>query len=86
MTYDGPFPLFCEDCGQLATNNTRLYNALKDLLEKMEEIHENPQYKGVWAFFHAHGQDYTGPTYEKEFQTAKNTLLTLERREGSNAV
>jgi len=46
----------------------------KALIEKMEVIHNNRDYLGVWELWHNHFGDYKGPQYETEFKAAKAAL------------
>jgi hypothetical protein len=54
------------------------YEALKALVEKLDAIEKDPQYKGIWTLHWAHGGDYTGPTYTKEIADAKKVLENLD--------
>ncbi len=44
----------------------RAVEVLRALVEKLNAVHEDPQYKGVWTLHHVHGGRYSGLTYEKE--------------------
>jgi hypothetical protein len=46
-------------------------DALKKLLDRLDLIDGSPEYKGVWTFYHVHGMEYKGPTYEHEFKQAR---------------
>lgn len=59
---------------ELMEYNHELFDALKALVEKLEEIHDNPNYQGVWSMAHAHGHKYNGPTYEEELKKAKKLV------------
>ena len=41
---------------------------------KMDEIHADPRFNGVWVFAHTHGQSYTGPTYGSELDALRAAL------------
>lgn len=47
---------------------------LKNLVDKLVSLNDDPTYNGVWALYHAHGQKYDGPTYEKELNEAREFL------------
>ncbi len=50
------------------------YEALKNLIERLDAVHEDPQYKGVWTLHHVHGGRYTGLTYTKALEQARKAL------------
>lgn len=50
--------------------------ALKNLVDRLEEIHNDSRYTAVWSNYYIHGGKYTGPTYVKELEEAKEALRT----------
>lgn len=55
----------------------KLRAALRALVEKLDEVHNSPEYMSVWTIWHAHCGDYEGPTYVEEFEAAKNVLWNI---------
>lgn len=56
----------------------RAIKAAKALVDKLELIHADPQYQGVWTLYAIHGGDYTnGPKYDKELSELKEALSQL---------
>lgn len=56
--------------------------ALRALVQKLDAVHEDPQYKGVWMMHHVHGGRYTGLKYEVELHNAR---VVVEGQESTNA-
>jgi hypothetical protein len=50
---------------------------IAQLVAKLDAVHEDPQYKGVWTLAHIHGYNYTGLTYTNELQAVKDALLSV---------
>ena len=48
--------------------------ALEALVAKLEAIGLNEQFKSVFTLAWVHGQNYTGPNWEKELKDAKEVL------------
>ena len=48
------------------------------LSKKMGEIHEDPQYLGVWSLAQNHMGEYRGPTYQHELKTVCAVLAAKE--------
>lgn len=48
--------------------------ALRALVEKLEAIHSDPSYQGVWTMYAVHGGVYDGPQYADELARAKDVL------------
>ena len=48
--------------------------ALQGLVDKLDEIHEDPRYKSVWTSYMIHGGRYHGPTYVEELARARAAL------------
>ena len=44
------------------------------LVAKLDEIHENRSYRGVWSMAHVHGVIYSGPNYETELEELRKAL------------
>jgi hypothetical protein len=47
---------------------------LSNLVRRLEEVHADPRYQGVWTHFAAHGGRYDEPTYTAEFEAARAYL------------
>jgi hypothetical protein len=68
------------DCGvnditrQDAEEKARLQPALKRLVDKLDLIGEDPQFRSVWTMHKVHGGNYTGPTYVEELKEARAAL------------
>jgi len=46
---------------------SRLTKAAQDLITKLEEVHNDPQYQSVWHLAYAHSaRQYDGPNYKTE--------------------
>jgi hypothetical protein len=56
-----------------------LYEAITILLQRMNMVHESPQYKQVWANFSSNGSVTNGPNYSREFN---NAVLAARNAEG----
>jgi hypothetical protein len=48
--------------------------ALKDLIDRLDEIHADPVYKSVWTIHQLHVGPYRGPTYIEELARARAAL------------
>jgi hypothetical protein len=48
--------------------------ALKDLVEKLEQIKANKDYHNMITLFEIHGYQYNGPNWEMELRRAKHAL------------
>lgn len=52
---------------RLATpTDAGLRDAAHALIDKLAEVHESPEYRGVWDMARIHGVKYKGPTYAAE--------------------
>ena len=63
-----------EQVRQVMAQNERLRKALEGLISKLDEIHGNSAYKGVWEISQIHCGPYRGPTYTEELQRARAAL------------
>jgi len=53
--------------------------ALQRLVEQLEWVHQQPQYRSVWEMYMIHGGDYrNGPSYEAELRAARKALSTIK--------
>jgi hypothetical protein len=58
-----------------ADNETRLRNALRKLVARIDEVRHSDNWKAVWAAYHEkHGPDYWGPTFDKALDDAREAL------------
>lgn len=48
--------------------------AARALVDKLELIHADGQYMGVWTSYMIHGGNYTGPNYSAELEALKSAL------------
>ena len=71
----GLVPLYREppELGELA----------RALVEKLDVVHEDPAYKGVWGLHYVHGGHYTGPTYTDELGALRSALAQYEDKGGT---
>lgn len=53
---------------------TKTELAAQRLVDKLELIHKDEQYKSIWFLAANHGLNYTGPKYEKELKALKEAL------------
>ena len=60
--------------------NSDLLECSKNLLNKLKEIENNEQYKGVWAMNYIHGGRYDGPNYAKERDALEEIIKRLEEQ------
>jgi hypothetical protein len=51
-----------------------LSTALSALVNKLDQIHEDPAYKSVWIIHQMHVGPYRGPTYVAELDAARAAL------------
>ena len=63
-----------KDIKNLKKKIEELESALKDLVDRLEFIHNDQEYIGVWVESQVHRGKYTGPTYEKELDRAKKAI------------
>jgi len=52
--------------------------ALKNLVDKLTEVENNSEYKGIWTVAYVHGIQYAGPSYAEELSAARLVLKRLE--------
>ena len=48
--------------------------ALSNLVDAIECVHSDPEYKSVWTLHHIHGGKYKGPGYGEELERARAIL------------
>ena len=51
-----------------------LEEALGALVARLDLIHDNEEYQGVWVLHQVHGGKYEGPTYTAELDQARAVL------------
>lgn len=51
-----------------------LHQALKGLVDRLDEIHADPAYRSVWTINQIHAGPYTGPTYVEALARARAAL------------
>lgn len=52
--------------------------ALRALVDKLEQIKAHPSYQAVWSIADVHGFKYVGPDWEEELKQAKILLSEWE--------
>jgi len=61
--------------------NTRptdpVVEAARKFADKLDAVHDDPRYQGVWQVYQIHGGVYTEPKYEHEFAALKSALDAL---------
>lgn len=61
----------------------RVREALKGLVDRLDEIHADPVYKSVWTVNQIHAGPYTGPTYVEALARARAALASVTAPEKS---
>ena len=49
--------------------------ALSGLVERLDVVHNDPRFQGIWTFLMVHGQMYDGPTYKDALDSARAVLI-----------
>ena len=62
-----------------------LVDAARNLVERLEFIHEHPAFKSVWVINQIHTGPYDGPQYETELNAVKAALASLGTRTINNS-
>lgn len=57
-----------------ADTSGRTTKVLRDLVAKLDEISDSPQWKSLFTIAFIHGQEYTGPNFGEELKAAKEVL------------
>ena len=73
--------LFRGRCGEEGRMNERAESALekaKALVNRLDEVHNDPRYQSVWLLYAIHGGNYTEPKYGKELTALKDALAALD--------
>lgn len=58
--------------------------AARELVAKIEAIHDDPAYQGIWVLAHNHGLPYLGPNYADELARLKTALDAVTDANKSN--
>lgn len=56
------------------SNSTNLLSAARSLVERLDLVHEAPEYQGVWQMAQSRMGQYTGPQYKKELDTLREIV------------
>lgn len=56
------------------TEVRRLREALTELVEALDEVHDSAAYQAVWVMYQVHHGKYTGPTYTNPHMKARAAL------------
>jgi hypothetical protein len=57
-----------------AMDITRLAEAARALVGRLDQIERDPRYQAVWHAYLVHGGRYTGPTYTAELAALREAL------------
>ncbi len=63
-----------DDAGRLARELLALKTAFLALVDRLDEIHQDPAYMAVWTVHQMHVGPYRGPTYVAELVAARAAL------------
>jgi hypothetical protein len=55
-------------------SDTRIREAARALVARLDELHDHPKYVGIWTFCYAHGLLYTGPDYVEQLKALRDAL------------
>jgi hypothetical protein len=55
-----------------------LEEALRGLVDRIDEVGEHPEYRAVWECAQLHRGPYRGPQYEREWKNARAALAAKE--------
>ena len=70
-----------EEIERLKAENQRYREALDNLIYSLEAVHDDPEYRTVWALYQSHvPTGYKGRTYTQAFDEAK--ALTAQLKPG----
>lgn len=58
----------------IMNRHATICRAANDLVERLEAVHADPKYQGVWFVAQLHQGPYDGPTYTAELATLKMLL------------
>jgi len=56
---------------------SELREALQGLVDRLDEIAANDEFKSVWTLHHVHGGRYAGPTWVDALERARAALATV---------
>jgi len=70
------------ECKNNQSQTDLLSNALGKLVRRLDAVHSDPSYVGVWALAQNHVGPYKGLTYEKELNEARQALADDKASEG----
>jgi hypothetical protein len=54
-----------------------LLNAARSLVERLDLVHDDPKYQGVWQMAQSRNGQYTGPQYKKELDALREIVLGI---------
>lgn len=61
---------------------TRTEVVLRNLVNKLNAMSQDPKFTGVFTMTWVHGIEYDGPTWEKELKEAEYELANLDFQAG----
>ena len=66
---------------QWCAEYVKVRDALKQLIDRLDQVHADPAYKSVWTQYHNHGGRYAGPTYTEALAKARKVVEGAEDEE-----
>lgn len=61
----------------------KVVGTARALDKRMDEIHDDPKYIGVWGISQAHVGEYDGPNYVTEHENLKAALAHYDAKKGT---
>jgi hypothetical protein len=72
-----------KDVRHANTQTVQLRRALKGLIERLDEVHNDPYYRAVWTVAQMHHGKYEGLTYTEQLDMARSVLALTEETAGN---
>ena len=83
--HEGPHHDMAGELLALRARVAKLEAALREFLDRLDEIHDAPAYKSVWTVNQLHMGPYQGPTYTEAFAKARAVLSGKDMKDESLA-
>jgi uncharacterized protein YhaN len=64
----------CLRLRKVVASDAKLREALQSLCDRLDKVHDDPNYAAVWRVSQIHIGQYTGPTYWNELAAARAAL------------
>jgi hypothetical protein len=58
----------------------QLADALRGLVDRLDDVHIDPAYKAVWEIHQLHAGPYAGPTYVADLEKARAAAAAVEEK------